>query len=354
MVASQFRPARPTITLGGRDSAVLTQQLVRLRVHEDQAGLSSCEATFENWGTVSGRLGFLYLGRDQLDFGKRLGVKLDQNTVFAGRITALEGTFPDGAPPELTVLAEDAFQDLRMTRRSRTFLRQSDAEVIRTIAGEHGLTADVDVAGSAHPVLAQLNQSDLAFIRERARACDAEVWLEDKTLRVVTHSTRRGAGATYRYGNELTRFTVLADLAGQRSSVTVTGWDVAAKKALAEKADDQALGAELDDGQSGASVLGTALATRKETVARTAPLSSGEARARAEALFRRDARRFVRGRGRVAADGTCRVGAGLRLEGLGPLFSGRYYVTDCTSTFDSQQGFQADFTVERPALGRPR
>jgi uncharacterized protein len=168
------------------------------------------------------------------------------------------------------------------------------------------------------------------------------------------HSRRRAGTVTYRYGSELTDFTVLADLAGQRSSVTVTGWDVAAKRALSEQADDQALGAELGNGQSGASLLGTALATRKETVARTAPLSGDEARARAEALFRRDARRFVRGRGTVPADGVCRVGAGVRLEGLGPLFSGQYYVTECTSTFDSQRGFQAAFTVERPALGRPR
>src|SRR5206468_1209312 len=117
---------------------------------------------FENWGTVGGSLGYLYFDRGRLDFGKDLGVTLDRATLFAGRITALEAAFPDGAPPELTVLAEDAFQDLRMTRRSRTFTQQSDAAVIRSIAGEHGLTADVDVTGPTHKVLAQLNQSDLA------------------------------------------------------------------------------------------------------------------------------------------------------------------------------------------------
>jgi phage protein D len=354
MADSRFRPARPTIRLGGKDSDALTERLVRLRLQEDQAGLSSCEATFENWGTVEGSLGYLYFGRGQLDFGKDLGVMLDQSTLFGGRITAIEAAFPDGAPPELTVLAEDRFQDLRMTRRSRTFSRQGDAAVIRSIAGEHGLTAEVDVTGPTHKVLAQLNQSDLAFIRERARACDAEVWLDDKTLRVVLHSKRRTGNVTYRYGRELTDFTVLADLAGQRSSVTVSGWDVAAKRALAERADDQALGAELGDGQSGASLLRTALATRKETVARTSPLGSDEARARAEAMFRRDARRFVRGRGIVQADGKCRVGATVRLEGLGPLFSGDYYVTECVHTFDSQLGFRVAFTVERPAIGRPQ
>ena len=267
MADPRFRPARPRMSVGGRDAPPLTERLVRLRLQEDQAGLSSCEATFENWGPIGGTPGFLYFGRDQLDFGKELGVKLDQATLFTGRITALEAVFPDGAPPELTVLAEDRFQDLRMTRRSRTFIKQSDAAVMRSIAGEHGLTAQVDLSGPTHKVLAQLNQSDLAFVRERARASDAEVWLEDRTLHVALHSRRRTGTVTYRYGNQLSEFTVLADLAGQRSSVTVTGWDVSAKRALSERADDQVLGAELGSGLSGASVLGTALATRKETVA---------------------------------------------------------------------------------------
>lgn len=350
----QLRPARPTILLAGHDDAALTGRLVRLRLHEDQSGLSSCEATFENWGTVGGSVDYLYFGRDQLDFGKDLGVALNGTALFSGRITALEADFPDGAPPEVTVLAEDRFQDLRMTRRSRTFTQQSDAAVIRSIAGDHGLTASVDVNGPSHTVLAQLNQSDLAFVRERARACDAEVWLDDKTLRVVLHSKRSAGKVTYRYGAELSEFTVLADLAGQRSSLTVTGWDVSGKRALAERADDSALGAEIGSGQSGASLLGTALATRRETVATASPATSDEARARAEAMFRGDARRFVRGRGNVPADGKCRVGATVTLEGLGSLFSGAYYVTECTHTFDGQLGFRAEFVVERPALGRPR
>jgi phage protein D len=240
-----------------------------------------------------------------------------------------------------------------MTRRSRTFAQSSDADAIRAIAGEHGLTADLDLTGPTHKVLSQLNQSDLAFIRERARACDAEVWLDDRTLRVVGHARRRTGTVSYRYGNELTDFTVIADLAGQRSSVTVTGWDVAGKRALSERADDGALGAELGSAQSGASVLGTALATRNETVARTTPHNIDEARARAEAVFRRGARRFVRGRGVIPADGKCRVGTRVHVDGIGPLFSGDYYVAECTHTFDSERGLRAEFVVERPGLGRP-
>jgi len=65
-----------------------------------------------------------------------------------------------------------------MTRRTRSFADASDADVMRTVAQDHSLTPDIDVSGPTHKVLTQVNQSDLAFLRERARAVDAEVWVE--------------------------------------------------------------------------------------------------------------------------------------------------------------------------------
>jgi len=242
---------------------------------------------------------------------------------------------------------------MRMTRRTRTFTRQSDEQVIRSIAQDHGLTAQLDISGPTHVVLAQLNQSDLAFVRERARALDAELWMDDRTLHVAAHSRRRGQKTRIGYGNQLSRFTVLADLAMQRSSLRVTGWDVAGKRALSEQADDQSLGAEVGSADSGASVLKTALAERKETVAHASPRGSAEARAAAEAIYRRGARRFVRGTGSATVDANFRVGATVTVDGVGPLFSGDYYLAETTHLFDGVRGMRCEFVVERPGLGRP-
>jgi phage protein D len=139
----------------------------------------------------------------------------------------------------------------------------------------------------------------------------------------------------------------------QRSSVVVSGWDVAAKRAVSEQADEQALGAEVGDADSGASVLKRALAERKETVAHHAPRVSAEARAEAEGIFRRAARRFVRGTGTATVDASFRVGATVQVDGVGPLFSGDYYLTETTHLFDGQRGMRCEFVVERPGLGRP-
>jgi phage protein D len=83
----------------------------------------------------------------------------------------------------------------------------------------------------------------------------------------------------------------------------------------------------------------------------TVPFDAAEARARAEALFRRMARRFVVGRGTAEARLGLRVGTTVRLEHLGDLFSGEYYVTEVEHLFDGRDGLRTEFVAERPGLG---
>lgn len=347
--------ARPAIVVDGRENADLAAGLMSLAVSEDVNGVYRCEAEFGNWGARQGGLGFLYFDRAMLDFGKPLVIRLAGETLFDGRITALEGVFPEGQPPRLAVLAEDRLQDLRMTRRTRSFADMSDADVAQRIAQDHGLTPQVQLSGPTHKLLAQVNQSDLAFLRERARLMGGELWVEGSTLNLKPRSGRAGGGAPFKltWGAELREFSVLADLAHQRSKLTVGGWDVAGKQAIKEDADDAAISGELDGGDGGPSILQSALGARAEVLSHLAPRSSDEAHAQAEALFRLMARCFVVGRGTAQADSRMRVGARVELQGLGPLFNGKYTLVAVRHLFDLVRGIRSEFTAERAALGKP-
>ncbi len=235
---------------------------------------------------------FLFFDKKLLDFGKELNVVVGDQSLFKGKVTGIEARFPQGNSPSIVVLAEDRFQDLRMTRRTRTFSDVSDSDVFSQIAGDHGLTPSVTVSGGSYKVLAQLNQSDLAFMRERARALDAELWVTDATLSVKPRADRGGSPVTLTYGKELREFRVLADLALQATSLEVSG-------------------------------------------------------------LKRRARRFVVGHGTAETRAELKVGATVKLAGLGPLFQGDFYVAETLHMFDGAQGMRTEFEVERPALGRP-
>jgi phage protein D len=321
-------------------------------ISENTNGLYRCEGLFGNWGAMNNAVDFLYFDRNLLDFGKQFKIKFGNDTVFDGRISGLEAHFLEVSPPQINVLAEDRFQDLRMTRRTRTFTNMSDADVIGQIASEHGLSPKIDITGPAYKVLAQVNQSDLAFLRERARSNDAELWMEGGTLHTKPRANRDIGTLRMTYGNELREFTVVADLAGQRTSLNVSGWDVSGKSSLTHEATDSAISGELNGDVSGSSILNGVFGQRKESIAHTVPINSQDVQREAEAFFRMSARRFVVGRGIAQADSRLRVGGYADLQGLGPLFSGKYYLSEVRHLFDGVKGIRTEFTAERPGLGR--
>lgn len=353
----RFYRARPVLRLDDREEPALGLALLNLVVREDQDGLYACEVTFGNWGSREGSVGFTWFDRRTLEFGRSLEIRIGDAeaaaTVFRGRIMALEGDYPTGRPPSIRVLAEDRLQDLRMTRRTRTFEDLADRDVFEQIARDHGLTPEIDVDGDAHALLAQLNQSDLAFLRERARAIGAELWVDDRTLKVAARARREGPSLTLTYGQRLRELSVRADLAHQRTRVQVGGWDPGAKEAIDEGADAAAIQPELADGEGGPGVLEQALGARPERLVAPLTLGSTEARLLAESALRQRARRFLTGSGEAEGDGRLRVGAEVALSGLGALFDGAYRIVETVHLFDLEEGLRTRFRVERPWLGRP-
>jgi phage protein D len=347
-----LKESRPTVVVNNEVNGPLGGGLLTLMIVENTNGLYRCEARFGNWGEKNSTTDFLYFDRSVLEFGKDFEIKLGNDSIFKGKIMGLEGNFPEGQSPEISVLAEDRFQDLRMTRRTRTFTDVSDADVIKQIATDHGLTPEVDVPGPTYKVLAQVNQSDLAFIRDRARSIDAEVWMSDKTLHAKAHTGRNGDKLQMTYGNQLREFNVLADLAMQRTSVAVNGWNVSNKAAMQFEATDSAISSELNGDTSGVSILQSALGERKEALAHTVPLNDQEAQHEAEAYFRMSARRFVVGHGVAETNKSLRAGSQLDLQGLGPLFNGKYYVAEVKHIFDSSKGLRSEFRSERVGIGK--
>jgi phage protein D len=349
-------PARPTLRIDGQLKQSLGESdLQSLLVEETTLGLFRCEANFLNWGPRQGQVGFVYFDRQTLDFGKVFSVEFGppgaDNPVFAGRITGIEAHYPLDRPPEIQILAEDRLQDLRMERRTRSFENVTDADVIRRIATQHGLTAQVDIDGPTYRTLVQFNQSDLAFLRERVAAVDAELWIDNRTLYAQARSRRSAGTVSCAYGKELLEFSVLADLAHQRTAVKVSGWNANAKDSITAEAGESAISAELQGGRGGGAVLGQALAPRRDRVVLAMPLSQPEARQLAEARYRTQSRRFIRGSGIVDGNARLRVGATVALQGLGAFFDGPYYVTLARHAFTLQDGYRTAFEAERAGIG---
>ena len=347
--------ARPAIQVDGSDSAALTDRVLSVIVTETTEGMSRCEIVAGNWGSRDSADGYVFNDRRTVDFGTRVAVRLGDGdragTVFDGLVSGLEAHYPQTRAPEIVFLAEDRLQELRMTRRTRSFEEASDDDIIRDVVSAHGLTASVDVDGPTHHHVAQANQSDLAFIRERARLVDADLWIDGSTVHVASRGRRGGEEVTLTYNADLHEVSILADLARQRSTVVVAGWDVAGKEAIAAEASVSAIQSELGDDTSGIDLLEGAFAARTDTIVHTSPATTAAAQAQADMALRTSARRFVTATGLTEGDARLRAGTRVRLAGLGAGFNGLYTLVEVEHAFDGQRGYQARFRAERPGLG---
>ena len=351
-----FTSTAPVFKLDGQVEGSLGRDLLRLEVEHSVEGLKTLSAHFIAVGPSSSESEqLLHLDGSDLDFGKRLEVSLgapgDERVVFQGLISALEADFDEGSATRAVVFAEDALMKLRMTRRMKTYENVSDADLATQIAGEHGLSPDTAADGPTYDVVQQWNQSDLAFLRERARLVQAEVWADDQTLLFKTRPNRTGTTLTLTRGRQLISARVRADLAHQRSTVKVSGFDASQRAQIEQEAGGNAIQAEASGGRTGPSVLQQALGERVSHRVREAPLVDAEATAWAEAEMLRRSRAFVTITGTTNGSPDMVVGSKLTLEDCGDAFDGGdYYVTRVTHTFDLDSGHRTHFDAERPTV----
>jgi phage protein D len=340
------------IKIDGTFNPDVSRNIVSAAVTETIDGLYACEIDLLNHGLS----GFLYFERDDFDFGTEIefsvGIGPSEEKLFQGFITGLEARYLESGGSRLTILAEDGLQNLRMTRRTRTFEDVTDEDVMRTIAQEHSLQPDFEnLNGPTHRVLAQTNLSDLAFLRQCARRLNAEIWLDAQSLHAAPRTSRGTERVILAYGANLQSFNVRADLAHQCTEFSVGGWDVQAKEAIHETADSGTISSELNGLQGGSEILDDAFGERIATYVHTAPHTTAEARAIAEAEYKMRARRFVTGSGTADGDPRIRVGAILELSQLGKMFDGDYYITSACHTVDLDSGYMTEFEVERAGIG---
>jgi phage protein D len=347
----------PVFTVNGTLSRDLARDCVRLEIEEGVEGLRTMKAQFIAIGT--GATGpqdkMLYLDGRLLDFGKpvqvSVGPEAAQRIVFDGIISAIELVFGDSEPPRLVVFAEDALMTLRMTRRMRTYTDVTDADIVDQIARDHGLQTELTVDGPRYDVVQQTNQSDLAFLRERGRLLQAELWCTGRTLHFSTRPHRQGTSLTLVQGNQLLSARVMADLAHQRSEVVVTGYDASTKDVIDERAGSDTISAEISGGRSGPEIVAKALGASSSIRVREAALTGTEASAWAKAEMLRRARAFVTLAGLTRGSPDMVVGSLLRIELIGAPFAGDgYYVTRICHTFDHVQGLRTRFEAERATV----
>jgi phage protein D len=347
--------ARPTLRFAGEEDIRASELVLSMRMEENEGGMSTLELRLSNLAsTTDGGAELAFVRNSKVKLGAPIevyaGDEAQPREIFRGYITAIEADFRTGSAPELTVLAEDALARARMARRSKTYDDMAPADVGRAIASDLGLRPVIAGLDTPTGTWAQINESDLAFLRRLLARFDADAQVVGEELHISPRAdVQRGSIELVLY-SQLARARVIADLADQVTKSTARGWNPVDGAAVDGTATS---GTHLGPGRGrdGATVLRDALDDRAEHVGHIAVATRDEAQAVAEAAYDLRARRFVTVDCTAEGNSQLRVGAHVTLSAMMPEFDNTYYVVSACHQFDLRQGYRTDFRAECAFIG---
>lgn len=342
--------ARPTIRVGDREVTTLSEQMVSFTVRENEGGLSALELRLNNFSDAGG---FQFEDERDLRLGTALSIysgdEREPREVFRGVVSALEAEFPESGPAQLLVLAEDALQRARLTRRTAVHDNVTVSRLVSTVASELGLTPVVTGLADNLGTQVQLNESNLAFLRRLLARNDADVQAVGTELHVSPRADVQRGVLELALRGQLRGARFRVDLADQVTEVTTSGWDPSRGERIAGSSSGSRLGP--GSGRTGAATVQDVFGTRSEHVAHPAILNSEEAGALATSAFHERARRFVVLEGRAEGNPRIRVGTHVRVTGASNRFNNTYYVVRACHRYDQLTGYVTEFEAECAFLG---
>lgn len=268
--------------------------------------------------------------------------------LIKGEITALEPEFQEGMIARLVVRGYDKSHRLYRETKSTAHLNKKDSDLATEIAQAAGLQAEVETTSTVYDHIFQHNQSDLAFLKERAWRIGYECYVADGKL-VFKKPTTTGGGVSLMWGADLLSFYPRMNLAEQVDEVVVRGWSVHDKAAVVGRAQQGALYPEIEEPQDGASWAG-AFGRGKRVIVDQNVASQAEADALAAARLDELSGAFLQAEGEALRRPEIRAGRAITLEALGERFSGTYLVTHARHLYTAA-GLKTRFNIQGTRTG---
>lgn len=292
---------------------------------------------------------FHWIDDEQLAPGKSLQIlfstgKLSQR-VFDGEIVEIEPTF-DSDIQRLTIRAFDRMHRLARGQRTRSFINVSDSDLVRKLAAEVQLEAQVDSTPLVHPYVFQQNETNLAFLQKRAAALGYLLYVQDRTLYCKAPRSSHRAVAL-EWGATLNEFRPRLTTVEQIETLEARGWDPVQKQAIIGRVSaSEGIGIPVvgQSGNGGRLVQHSFHMTTQLLVADRPIRTQAQADQLAHAAANRQAGRFIEAEGLCYGNPGLVAGVPVSITKVGQRFSGTYFVTSTVHSY-SAHGYMTSFTI---------
>ncbi len=286
------------------------------------------------------------------DVGKQVTLKVEtgqeqgnlSGLLIKGEITALEPTFSVDGRSMLLIRGYDQSHRLHRGRQTRTFANQSISQIVRHIAEEVGLSAEVDPIQVEYDYVLQNNQTNMEFLLERAERIGYLVYAVDGKLYFKQGEANQGDGPELALGETLYNFQTRLITAHQADRITVKGWDAKGKIPIVSEATPNGHLNQGGQNQTGGDIAKSAFNEAEAAIVSQPVFTVAEAEALATRLSHDISREFIQAEGVCRGDPRIKAGWMIIIKAVGTRFSGKYFVTSATHIYN-ERGYETRFSI---------
>jgi uncharacterized protein involved in type VI secretion and phage assembly len=267
-----------------------------------------------------------------------------RNPLIEGEITAIETHFSEKSQAPVIVRGYDVSHRLHRGHHNRSFQNMTDSDIVKKIAAEVGIKLGaIDNSSIPHDYVFQENQTNMAFLRERAARLGFELFIQDGKLHF--RRPKIDGEVRLRWLTDLHSFRVKATSAEQVKAVEVRAWDYSTKRAIVStRQQEHTLTATQNGKGSDTSTHFNGRPTNPTAIVVDQPVfSPKEADVMAQAVCDELGGQFVYADAKGEGNATIRPGRVVQLEGMGS-HSGQYYVTETRHIYQ-ERVYITEFSV---------
>lgn len=294
------------------------------------------------------------LGQNKIELGKEVEISLTQDdnaetltSIFKGEITAIEPEYEYGLRTIVNVRGYDFSHRLTHGTQIRTFLNTKDSDIVSTIAGEVGLSPQIEATSTVYDHIMQYNQTNMDFLRQLARRNNYKFFVDQgKKLHFKKAATEIGSEVTLTWGENLLGFFPRLSLTEQVTEVTVRGWDVKNKEAIVGQARNATYLQEIGAQQKGGVAYNTATSKdAKHYEVTHMALDQSQADDLAQAVLDELNADYVEADGLSKGNMNLVPGGKVEIKSVNDQFAGKYKLSMVRHIY-SREGLKTEFTVE--------
>jgi uncharacterized protein involved in type VI secretion and phage assembly len=240
----------------------------------------------------------------------------------------------------MIVRAYDRSHRMMRSRKLRAFNKQSIGDIVTQLCQDHGISASLHGStGSALEYVIQHNESDWDFMWRLLDRIGFEFVLDDKSATIAKPGAT-GDTVELRFPDDIPSFRPRVTAVQQASSVTVHGFDHAAKQKMTGESTspDQVTRAGIDRD----SIEGKFGETKIEIVGQSFRDQS-ELNAMAQSQLDQLANAYVAAVGETEGNPAIKAGVKLNISGVGKNFSGTYRAARVEHTISSGGAYTTKF-----------